>query len=120
MRYLILSALLTFLPVAHAGDTCLGEWTEQEETYCEGLMTYVRAIIADRNVDRPKAEVFAEINEARNTFAIPRQLAVNYINLIYLYDEPKNRAIVPPLMDGCINNYNVIMEALETEDLESF
>lgn len=118
MKHLLLTALFLLTPVAQAGDTCLGEWTVEEEEYCEGLMVYVGAIIADRNADRPKEDVLAEVPDAIATFNIPTQLAINYIDLIYLYEDPKSNRIIPPLMDGCINNFNVIMDALESEGRE--
>ena len=102
---------------AAASDYCLGEWTDDADTYCKSLMFYATTLTIDRNLHRPKAEVMAEVPLAVVTYRIPKTLAENYIEFIwqepvgyYATDDPGYL-----LFGGCIDNF-VELQTLGIED----
>ena len=106
MKKLILTILL-ILPLTTSADYCSGEWVEDAEVYCNRLMLYVQALTVDRNVNRPKAEVYAEVNDAITTYLIPRTLAENYIEFIWQFKPGENSPDINGnlLFGGCIDHY---------------
>ena len=40
--------LLIFTTPSHTSDYCLGDWSEDAQTYCDNLMRYVQVVALDR------------------------------------------------------------------------
>lgn len=95
---------------ADINNYCLGEWTETAESYCQNVMTYVMALVVDRNFNVRKSAVQGDIPEAVATYRIPEELAHNYIEFIWAHPrghfEPPEAANY--LFGGCIDNYELL------------
>jgi len=95
---------------ADVNNYCLGEWTETAESYCQNVMTYVMALVVDRNVNVRKSAVMNDIPKAVQTYMIPEELAHNYIEFIWTHPkgffEPSEAANY--MFGGCIDNYEIL------------
>lgn len=121
MRFkaLALAALLSTSTMAADGDYCLGEWSNDAQSYCDNLMTYAETVAADRVVDRPKAEVLAEVPQAVLTFVMPAQLAQNFIEYIYRQEPPLAHGQASLiLIGGCIDNWETLQSSARQEITE--
>ena len=115
IKALVLSLSLIATP-ALGDDYCLGEWSEDAETYCNSLMRYVQTIVIDRSVGRPKQEVLNEIVEAAHTYNMPVNLAHNYVQFIYAHNPPLDKDIAQNiLIGGCIDNWEKLQELAREE-----
>ena len=112
---LIIFVALVSIDMARAGDYCLGDWTQTEQEYCDGLMMYVRTVAADRDVKRPKAELIAEAHKAQHTYVMPRQLVLNYIEYVYGNPGVDADSLVAMAYGGCIDNYDALIRQAKEE-----
>ena len=94
---------------ARAGDYCLGDWTQTEQEYCNGHMLHIRALVADRDVGRPKDEVLAEAHKAAATYIMPIALAQNYVEYVYGNPGVSADTLVAGAFGGCIEAYEAII-----------
>ncbi len=111
-----LAALLSTPLMAADGDYCLGEWSNTAQEYCDNVMIYAEAVSADRIVNRPKAEVLAEVPQAVLTYVIPEALAHNFIEYIYRQEPPLvhgQASLI--LIGGCIDNWETLQTLARQE-----
>ena len=115
MKKLLLASLMA-LSLNTNADYCTGKWTDDADAYCATYMTYVRSVVMDFNVGRPKSDVYSEIHNAVHDFHIPYDLAGNVIDFIYQHKEKQNPDMIAwGLMGGCIDNF-VTLQAQGIEE----